>query len=50
MTAKLQPPTRPPLKVTIVTKPADPARRKRIVRLLAMLLDKPDTPEEGRRS
>ena len=50
MTAKLQPPVAAPaIKVTVIAKPADPARRKRIVRLLAMLLDKPDAPEEGRR-
>lgn len=48
MSAKLQPPTKPPIKVTIVRKPADPARRKKLVRLLAMLLDKPDAPEERR--
>lgn len=48
MTAKLQPPV-PLVKVTITTKPADPARRKQIVRLLAMLLAKSNAPEEGRR-
>lgn len=34
--------------VTIVRRVADPARRRRLVRLLAELLDKPDTPDEGR--
>lgn len=46
-TAQLQQPVSP-IKVTIVRKTADPERRRRLVRLLAMLLDKPDTPDERR--
>jgi hypothetical protein len=32
--------------VTVVRRPADLARRRKLVRLLAELLDKPDTPDK----
>jgi hypothetical protein len=35
----------PPIKVTIVRKPATAERRRRLVHLLAVLLDKPDEPD-----
>lgn len=36
------------VRVTVVRRRADPARRQRLVRLLAVVLDKPATPDDGR--
>lgn len=36
------------IRVTVVRRPADPARRRRLVQLLVDLLDKP-TPDDARR-
>lgn len=35
--------------VVVVRRVADPVRRRRVVRLLSMLLDKPDAPDDGGR-
>jgi hypothetical protein len=32
--------------VVVVRRPADPARRAKLIRLLSVLMDKPATPEE----
>lgn len=53
MTAPLQPPTREavePVEVVVVRREACPHRRRRIVRLLALIMDKDLTPGDGQRS